>query len=1245
MFGVAMALLIVFHRPLAHWAIWHFGSRMAKQAGLEAAWKSSGSVWSDLAFGGVRVAGGERSVVNLVTADQVALEYNLWRLRDEGPGTVVDKVVLRHVTADVDLTRGRQAGAASEAGRRGAGARSFPAIRIPVIEIERLSLRLRLPSGLVEVQDFSLTIDPARVGTIRVVRLSAPGLPELRDASGSTTATMDSVALGNVSLWPEVVVERLAWQLADLSAERLGVDVLARQGPAAGSVKGTIDFGNPTGPNVAASARFDQVSSATLAFWGVPDGGVDWNAGEVELNFNGPVVRPDQLAASLVLNGATLSNPSVPVASVSGMAEMKEGTIHLTEVKVAAGLGTARASGTAALPPSWATVAASAGQARVEFNVASLEEWTPKATGLSGAATGTIEAGFAQRQLTSATARIQGDRIGIQGLPVERATAVINTTDGGRFQLNSEFRLNEGNTAGITGWLEPRDDQAFEGAWTTECRDLATVLVDQRSHLPWPTEGSLASRGAVSGSLAAIRAREWSRLTGTVEVDGHAVKLREGFIHSLQVRAHAEEGVVSVDTLEARFDAENVVTGTGTISLADEPVSVSTRLKATLPTLARVSGWSTSFGGPVLRGGSVVVEWGGTGGLAPLSVEGEGSVLIRGVRVDGLPEPLGAEAVVRHEGTSISVTGLKASVGPWRAEGSASWDGQRVEIPMMAAWLNDRRVGEATAFLPFRRPDAKENTPAIDVEAPVSGRVIVQEIDLNRLGADLGRSLPIQGLARGEAAISGTWRTLAGTLDLSASRLRPAKQVAHPLDPASATLKATLRDGQLSVDAMALQRPLEPVRLEARLPFDAVAIMQDPASVNRTALTGRVRLPRSSLGFVPGWVPAIQSVNGTATLEASLGGTLGRPQWLATATVRIPEMRLRGDALPSVRDVVLRVRADEKRLTFEEAGVMLAGGRLRLMGSADLTQLRDPRLDLRVRADEVLLVRDENLSLRANAEVACRGPWAKAEVRGGVELVRGRVFKEIEFLPLSLPNQLPPVPPPTALARTGPPALPPPFDAWTMDVTLRTRDPVRLMGNVARGNVVADLRLGGTGARPVLTGRATMEQMWVRLPFSRLNITEGVISFTEDKPFDPQINVVGESITDGRTVQVMVQGRALDPKVRLTSSPPLPEGDIVSLLATGLTTGDLASNSGEAAGRAAFVALSQAYRRLFPARARRRDDAEPPRLSFEFAFFGSGPSRNSLSAVYELTPHWRVIGRVGEAGTFRGLLHYLIRFR
>jgi autotransporter translocation and assembly factor TamB len=1233
-----MVVALAVHRPLVHWALHHWGTRAAERAGYQADWTSSGSVFGDIAFGGVRIAGDDRSVVRALTVEQVALEYDLWRWRSGGPGAVVDRVKVRRLEADIDLTR--RAPKDTVAGERPGNSKvRLAAVRLPVIEIENVSLRLRQPNGVIEVADFSLTLDPARAGAISVARFSAPGMPELVDAAGTTRATTDSVTLENVSLWPETTLERLVVQWADLASGRLGVDVSARQGQATAEVGGWGTLGGEGGLSVEADATLSNVSSETLAFWGVPDGGLSWNGGELALRARGPVLRPDLLSADLVLRGGRLIRPGQPEAVLDASLNFNGGTATLGDAKAVAGASTATARGTAVLPRSWAAVADTLAQASVEFDSPAVEAWLPASAAVRGRASGRVEVSVAQRALTGATASVEGTSLVVQGLPVERVTAVVTTTDGGQMQFEADGRLNATNTLAATGGLGLRGEQAFEVAWKVDCGDLATVPVEARAGLPWPSAGTLASRGAAKGSLAAVRARDWARLNGAAEVDASSLKVRDGVLESLRLRAQASDGAVNVDDLGVRFDAQNSIAATGRMGLTGDDASVAGQLRAQLPAVSRLSGWSTSFGGPVLRGGSAAVDWQGRGALDGSSMEGGGTARLQGVQIDGVAEPLGLAATVAHAGRTISLTALNATAGPWRTEGTATWDRVRLEVPSLTVWLKDQRVAVVTGSVPMG------GAVPLDPDAPVAMRGQFDTLDLDRLGANLGRTLPVRGVVSGRADFSGTLRTLEGTLAAEMRGVRPTGNPVQNLDAAEVTLKAVLERGRLTVEGSALQRPLQPLSVQASAPVDTAGLAQNPAAVRNIPLTGRIRLAQSSLAFLPGWVPALKSVTGTASLEATLGGTIGRPEWKASASVAVPEARLTGASLPSVRDVVIRIRGDEKRVVVEEAGVMLAGGRLRVVGAADLAKLADPVLDLRLLAEQILVVRDENLSLRANADIVCRGPVSRAAVNGNIDFVRGRVFKEIEFLPLSLPNQLPPPPPPTTLARSGPPALPPPFDAWALDLAIRTRDPIRLMGNVARGNVVADLRLAGTGARPVLTGRATLEQMWVRLPFSRLNITKGAIVFTEDKPFDPQIDVLGESITDGRMVQVAVQGRALDPRVRLTSSPPLSEGDIASLLATGVTTGDLGTRGDEAAGRAAFVLLQQTYRRMFRNSRLVRDDAEPPRLSFQFALFGSDPSRRGLSAVYELNPRWRVISRVGEAGTFRGLLHYLIRFR
>ena len=179
----------------------------------------------------------------------------------------------------------------------------------------------------------------------------------------------------------------------------------------------------------------------------------------------------------------------------------------------------------------------------------------------------------------------------------------------------------------------------------------------------------------------------------------------------------------------------------------------------------------------------------------------------------------------------------------------------------------------------------------------------------------------------------------------------------------------------------------------------------------------------------------------------------------------------------------------------------------------------------------------------------------------------------------------------------------------------------------------------------MLEGKATLHDARVRLPFTRMKISRGDIIFTKDKPFEPVLDVEGDAFINNYQVTLYAYGPALDPKLRFTSSPPLSEGEIATLLATGSTSGDLRSTQGEAANRAAFLVLSQAYRKLFRKSAKSRHDDEPPRLSFSFSLLNNSGGTRSVSAVYEISDHLQAVGAISQAGSFRGLLYYLIRFR
>src|SRR5262249_57927356 len=103
------------------------------------------------------------------------------------------------------------------------------------------------------------------------------------------------------------------------------------------------------------------------------------------------------------------------------------------------------------------------------------------------------------------------------------------------------------------------------------------------------------------------------------------------------------------------------------------------------------------------------------------------------------------------------------------------------------------------------------------------------------------------------------------------------------------------------------------------------------------------------------------------------------------------------------------------------------------------------------------------------------------------------------------------------------------------------------------------------------------------LPFSRLTLSYGILYFDPSDSFNPKIDMRGTSIVRDYTIHVYVYGTAFSPQAIFTSEPPLPQEEIISLLATGTTRQELSgSGSGNVlVGRAAMLVVQQLYRKIF----------------------------------------------------------------
>jgi hypothetical protein len=1241
---VLALLLAAVHRPLLRWLVDYAGRKAASSQGIGLQWEVDGSVLGDLRLRGVRADGGAAGPLRKLTASHASAEYSVWRAIREGPGSAVSALRLADAEVELDLRKPAPEAAKKEPGKRG----PLPQIKLPLVVLERVTATVRLPDGDVIVQGLDLELRPDAVGNFALGELRLPGgkLPDLRNLKGQTRASDHAVAIESLKGIPGIatadVVASLhppgggAWEAA-VRAELEG----------SGRLEASVKAGPVNGSPLSATVSATGLRESSLAAWLPQEWPVTWQVDRLEGSLSGLGGPLNGLEGNWQLQGGPVQYEGVVIERVGATAAASAGKWQAEISELATGTNRLRATASGSLPESPAGFRDAAVDGAVNFEFPEAAGWfapemaerIPFRGQLKGQGDFRVDGG----RLAGASLDLEGNRLVAAGVPVASLRAKA-TTEGEELKLTEcRASFDNRNAVEMTGTLGLKEQQPVSLQWKAMLPDLARLSTfTGRPGLPGPDGGSLTGSGTVAGNLADWKLHDFAASKAHSVLVARSVRWKGASVESLDLEARVHDNLVECERGVVVLDARNRLTITGRGGLR-EPHDFQAMVDGDLKQVRGLNAWLAAFGQKPLRDGSAALQWQGKGTVRPWSVQGGGQVKVNGLALEGMKDALSAEVQAKHEGESAAFPILSAKFGDLELKAPARMAPDRLTIPALTMRYRGLPAVEGNLEVPL---DFSTKGPAgpVAMDRPMNVALAVKALDLKAVMASLGRKSGAVGKADASLTVRGSLRAPDASFRLTAAGLScPA--AARQLKPAAATVEANLRNGRLSLRGDARQAPLEVLTVSGGMPLDPEALLQDPAGISRLPLDFQISLPDSSLAALRPLVPALTKIEGKAGLRAKVGGTVERPEVTGEFHAMAPSVAFTKADVPDARDVKLRLRFAGTRVIIEEAGAMLAGGTVGAQGNVDWQDPANPGINVQLRAKEALVLRDDSISLRADADVRCAGTLRKADVTGKIELVRGRVFKEIEFLPLSLPDQLPPAPPAVTMGKKDPPALPPPFDQWNLAVDIVTRDPIRLLGNVLNGGVVSQLKLSGTGARPVLVGKVSLQDARVRLPFSRLAVSRGDLLFTADKPFNPTLDVIGDSFVNGYQVQVQGYGEALNPKVRFSSSPPLPEGEIATLLATGSTSEGIQGGQGEAANRAAFLVISQMYRKMFRKGMAPRESDRAPRLSFSFSPLNNAGGSRSISAVYEVGKNLEAIGTVNQSGSFRGLLYYLIRFR
>jgi translocation and assembly module TamB len=808
-------------------------------------------------------------------------------------------------------------------------------------------------------------------------------------------------------------------------------------------------------------------------------------------------------------------------------------------------------------------------------------------------------AGSLQRPTLTATAKLI-DVVAL-GRPVPRLDVALqarNLTDG----IEATLSL-DGDVEGQRARGQALARQLADGAIMLERLDLSVGSVALRG------AGRLDAQGLASGDVS-LSARDLSDI---------APLLLTPLSGNLNAAAQL---AVSVGDQDARITAEGARLRIGDNQLA----AFSARLALT-----------GLYRRPVIDG---------TVAADTLTVGGQSFRRIR-LTAQGAASGSAFTAAMEAQGFNLSARGrLVPDAG----------GAHRVELAAFEAVRQRRRFALAgPAVITVQPGGAQLSNVVVTAE---SGRIAV--------AGDVGTTLDLTVEARAvplsivEVFAPGTG--LAGTLDANARiqgeaarptgdyRLRITRLALPALRQsgvAALDIAATgrLADGRVGVDGTVSAARAGTVRVNGSIPMS-------PDGALDLAVNGRIDLAVANVILSADG----RRVGGAATLDLTLTGRASQP--VARGTVTIANGSF-ADELQGVRvsaiAAVLRAEGDAIRVERFSArtpngGALTASGRVSLNADAGFPG------ELRITGRRAQLAANPTYTAMADLDLALSGPLARApSLTGRIGIVSLDVTVP-DRLPATLqplPNTRHVRPPPQAQARlardarrTARRAGRAPFEA-RLDLTVTALNRIFVRGRGINAELGGDIRLTGTSRDPVAIGAFELRRGRLDLLGQRLDFRRGRLDFTGD--LTPSLDFLAETQAGEVTARIAVTGPANAPTFALSSTPELPQDEVLSRIlfnraAGGLSAGQalqLASAVATLAGGSGGGAFEQVRRSLGvdsldvsagaggPAVGVSRYITDNVRLGVRG---GANPADSGVTVDIDLTRRVRVQGEAGASG-------------
>lgn len=789
-----------------------------------------------------------------------------------------------------------------------------------------------------------------------------------------------------------------------------------------------------------------------------------------------------------------------------------------------------------------------------------------------------------------------------------------------------------------------------------EIGSLSTALRDfvpgEMKHLP--LSGQISAK---LNSLKLIRGApesgEFSLQSSDFAIDGNTFST-----------LHVSAKVAAPNQIEADWnlalDEATHVQGDGFYRLTDHNYRGSLDLKADMQARdSRLHAILANRPAAALVPGVTDIVWRGEGSIREKKHSGTLALHSKALQLAAEAVPISLDIEGNYTATSAHFPTLKIHSEALQVDGSLDWKDQQVTLQ-----ARGNSEGREVLAIQVNAPLDPEKATAekwFAQEEALNADFVITALPLATVSRIFQPKPAILGDLSLDLAATGTSASPNFTLKTRLDGLAVPREE-QPISVGIAELQVETKGEKILASGSYRYPQIEPLTIHAEMPFHPGAWAAGDTPVAEEAISASAIMGRSPLGFLTEQVPGIEFIEGVVSLDTKISGTIGTPKIQGNAALDVPHLRLENRDVPSLRDVAVLVHFGLDQIHIERIHALVAGGEVDGQGKITLKEGSDPDINIALKGSDVLVARTPDVSVRTDLDVTLSGPLSQATLSGEAGIVNSRYFRNFDLLPIGIPKMpnfknssaLPTIERAPRGAGNGLSSQDldlgvkqAPFENWPVDFRIYTKEPFLIRTNLAESSIDADIHIGGTLGNPSPLGQVEIQKGEMKLPFSKVNIETGRIEFDPSTGFNGAIEFKARAKADRYQIAIYLHDHILNPQYVLTSVPPLPSEDILTLIATGttrdsLTGGDTESLAAEKAAGLLLKSLRQKSNKV---------DSEPNLLDFleertelDLGRINPETGEQTFGGKIRLWKQLFFVGDVDQRSDYRALLKYVFRF-